>query len=29
MAKCELTLTYIEGITWGWECMLLKGHTLR
>ena len=28
MTKCELTLTYIEAVTWGWGCLLLKGFTL-
>ena len=29
MTKSELTLTHIEGLTWGWGCMLLKGLTLK
>ena len=29
MTKCDLTLTYIEGLTWGLGCIILKGLTLR
>ena len=29
MTMGELTLTYIEGVTWEWGCMLLKGLMLR
>ena len=29
MTMGELTLTYIEGVTCEWGCMLLKGLTLR